>query len=522
MSDPEPAPSSGMHAFAALTARLENARDEETAVRALAAWLADAPGPERGVALGFLVGATPIRRVGRKTLGVLADRLDPVLLAIARETTGDPAESIALMWPGPPSASAGAPTLAETAAALADAPPAADRLAAWLDALPPAARVTLLRLATGHVAGLLPARTAQAALALHGGVPLADIEAVWHATAPPYADLFAWLEGRAPRPAPARAAPFKPLARVRLWSEEDRHPPDSTAIGADAAWAGLRVLAISHGGARRLYSRRGVDVGARFPELLELLDREAALEGVILMRDAGGRYGRAALEARLGRRPRKETGEPVLMLHDVLELSGEDLRRRPLRARRETLLTTIAPLLPPNRAAISPLTPLSDWSALPDLKKEARALGAVGVILKALDAPYAADEAWVEQRCDPIRFSGVLLYVEYALDGMFATVGVWDGGILVPIAKVPLDDAELAAQVTAYASAHPFDRFGPVLQVTADLTEGLVLDVAFDAIERAPRRKAGVQLAGARLLGVPEQASSRDAAQLEELRALLG
>ena len=29
---------------------------------------------------------------------------------------------------------------------------------------------------------------------------LADIEEIWHALKPPYADLFVWLDGRGPRP----------------------------------------------------------------------------------------------------------------------------------------------------------------------------------------------------------------------------------------------------------------------------------------------------------------------------------
>ena len=33
-----------------------------------------------------------------------------------------------------------------------------------------------------------------------GDVAVADVEEVWHGLAPPYDDLFAWLEGRSERP----------------------------------------------------------------------------------------------------------------------------------------------------------------------------------------------------------------------------------------------------------------------------------------------------------------------------------
>src|SRR5262245_44751765 len=138
-----------MKAFAALLDRLETAGDDETAARVLADWLAQQRDPERGVALGLLLGVTPLVRAGRSTIPALAERLDPALLAIGREVAGELAETIALMWPGPTDAGDDAPTVADIAAALSptsDRATLAARLADLLDALGPAERVALLRL----------------------------------------------------------------------------------------------------------------------------------------------------------------------------------------------------------------------------------------------------------------------------------------------------------------------------------------------------------------------------------------
>src|SRR5262249_5967625 len=101
-----------MKSFAALIDRLETARDDETAARALADWLSQERDPERGVALAVLLGVLPIARVGRSVIAALAQRLDPTLLSIGREVAGELAETIALMWPAPTDARENAPTLA--------------------------------------------------------------------------------------------------------------------------------------------------------------------------------------------------------------------------------------------------------------------------------------------------------------------------------------------------------------------------------------------------------------------------
>ena len=53
---------------------------------------------------------------------------------------------------------------------------------------------------TGALRVGVSARLAKTALAEWSGVPLADIEEVWHGLAPPYEELFAWLSGQGPRP----------------------------------------------------------------------------------------------------------------------------------------------------------------------------------------------------------------------------------------------------------------------------------------------------------------------------------
>ena len=61
-------------------------------------------------------------------------------------------------------------------------------------------RWALLKLLTGALRVGVSARLAKTAVAEMAGFKVDDIEEIWHALAPPYEPLFAWLEGRAPKP----------------------------------------------------------------------------------------------------------------------------------------------------------------------------------------------------------------------------------------------------------------------------------------------------------------------------------
>src|SRR5438445_759859 len=71
------------------------------------------------------------------------------------------------------------------------------QLAAWLDALDETGRWALLKLVTGALRIGVSARLAKTAVARIGGKEPDEIELIWPTLAPPYTELFAWIEGRA-------------------------------------------------------------------------------------------------------------------------------------------------------------------------------------------------------------------------------------------------------------------------------------------------------------------------------------
>src|SRR5690606_22555885 len=145
------------------------------------------------------------------------------LFAYSYDYVGDLAETIALVWPARPPAERAPPQLAEIVERLM----AASRLEgprlveAWLDSLDATGRWALIKLVTGGLRIGVSARLAKHALADFGGCAVNEIEEVWHGLAPPYADLFGWLEGHAPRPESRIAAPFRPVMLSHALSDTE-------------------------------------------------------------------------------------------------------------------------------------------------------------------------------------------------------------------------------------------------------------------------------------------------------------
>ena len=141
------------------------------------------------------------------------------------------------------------------------------QLARWLDALDETGRWALIKLVTGGLRIGVSARLAKAAVAALGGKDAQDIELLWPGLAPPYVELFAWLEGRAEKPASGDPAPFRPPMLAHALDEADLAALDPADFMAEWKWDGIRVQAVAarHDGASR--SRGSIRAPARtFPK----------------------------------------------------------------------------------------------------------------------------------------------------------------------------------------------------------------------------------------------------------------
>jgi DNA ligase-1 len=530
-----------MRRFAELLDRLVLTPARNDKLRLMADYFAATPDPDRGLALAAITGDLDIASVKPAMLRALVgERMDPVLFAYSYDYVGDLAETISLVWPAPAGGSCDL-RLSEVVdmlarAGRADGPAV---VASLLDKLDIPGRFALIKLVTGGLRIGVSARLARQALAAFGGVDAAEIEELWHGLQPPYAELFAWLEGRAEKPARRMAGLFRPVMLSHAVENGDLEKLDPAHYAAEWKWDGIRVQAVSEHGVRRLYSRTGDDIGLAFPDLLEATDFAGVLDGELLVGRPQGEVGTFSdLQQRLNRktvsRALVERHPAFMRCYDVLQVEDRDMRGLPFAERRQALETLVAKL-DPERFDLSPLLAFSSWEELDEKRCRPPHPVIEGVMLKRRDSPYLAGRprgAWFKWKRDPHRIDAVLMYAQrghgkrssYYSDYTF---GVWTGPAaepeLVPVGKAyfGFTDAELR-QIDKFVRENTVERFGPVRAVRAEPEHGLVLEIAFEGLARSARHKSGLAMRFPRIARLRWDKPPREADRLEALQAMLG
>jgi DNA ligase-1 len=446
------------------------------------------------------------------------------------------------------------------------------QLTSWLDELDETGRWALLKLVTGAMRIGISARLAKTAAAALGDKDPHDVELIWPGLAPPYLDLFAWLEGRSEKPVNRDPAPFRPVMLAHAIEDADFTNLDASDYIAEWKWDGIRVQAVSGRDERgnmqvRLYSRSGEDITKSFPDLLPSLHLQDssklkhdddslkplhtfrhhasfAIDGELLVLRNGRVQTFNVLQQRLNRKvvsPKLIRDYPIhLRAYDLLSDEGTDLRELPFAERRKRLEAFVAKLDDP-RVDLSPTIAFDSWEALRTSRADPASAGAgedaeavEGVMLKRRDAPYLPGRPkgqWWKWKRDPHIIDAVLMYAQrghgkrssYYSDYTF---GVWtsgdDGEQLVPVGKAyfGFTDEELL-QIDRFVRRNTTEKFGPVRHVVHEPDQGLVLEVAFEGLARSPRHKSGVAMRFPRINRLRWDKVPREADRLETLERML-
>ena len=541
-----------MNRFAALLDRLGYEPSRNGKLRLMTDYFRGTPDPERGYALGALTGALSFQHAKPGLIRTLiGERTDPVLFGLSYDYVGDLSETVALMWPPSPQARGGIepPTLSSVITTLTTLGKAQlpAQLARWLDQLDETGRWTLLKLVTGALRIGVSARLAKTAVAALGDKDADDIELIWPGLTPPYLDLFAWLEGRAGKPATGDPVPFRPVMLSHAIEETNFAALDPAEHCAEWKWDGIRVQAVAASrpnGTRitRLYSRTGEDISESFPDLAEALRFDGAIDGELLIMRQRRVQSFNVLQQRLNRKsvtPKLLAEFPAhLRAYDLLIEGEEDLRELPLmerRARLEALVTRLGEA----RIDVSPQIAFADWDALARARANPVDAGAdadavEGVMIKRRDAPYLPGRPkglWWKWKRDPFVVDAVLMYAQrgHGKRSSFYsdyTFGVWSAGEtgdeLVPVGKAyfGFTDAELI-EIDRFVRRNTVERFGPVREVVHEREQGLVFEVAFEGLQRSTRHKSGLAMRFPRISRLRWDKPPRDADRIETLEAIL-
>ena len=282
---------------------------------------------------------------------------------------------------------------------------------------------------------------------------------------------------------------------------------------------GARIQVHRDGDDVAVFSRSLDDLTSRLPEVvaatLALDARSAVLDGEAISLRTDGRPEPFQVTG-----SRIASGAPgvVPVLFDALHVDGEDLLDAPLARRAEALAAAVPePVRVPRAITADPAQAQAHFDA-------ALAAGHEGVVVKALDAPYAAGRrgaAWLKVK-PRHTLDLVILAAEWGhgrrrgwLSNLHLGARAADGDGFVMLGKTfkGLTDAMLAWQ-TERLQALEVERHGIVVTVRPEL----VVEIAFDGVQTSPRYPGGVALRFARVLRYRED---KTAAEADDLAAVL-
>ena len=529
-----------MQKFGTLLDRLIVTPGRNDKLRLIVDYCRTTPDPDRGYAIAAITRDLDFASVKPAALRALvSQRIDTELFELSYNYVGDLAETIALVWPAKHGANI-SPTVSDVVESLRSASRSEgpQTTETYLDALDPSARWAMLKMITGGLRVGVSARLAKVALAQFGDKPIDTIEELWHSIPPPYTELFAWLEGHAKRPEIKLLTPFRPVMLAHPLDQGknlDEITADSHA--AEWKWDGVRVQASARNGERRLYSRTGDDIGAAFPDILDAMNFDATIDGELLIYDPDQEAYSARsfgdLQQRLNRKsaPKKLLGShpAFIRAYDILTTGGDDLRPLAFRQRRSRLeaLFKEASI---EKFDISPLVQFENTSALCALRESPPHRSIEGLMLKRWASPYMPGRPkgqWWKWKKDPFLIDAVMMYAQrgHGKRSSFYsdyTFGVWRGNEIVPVGKAyfGFTDEELK-ELDRFVRNNTTDRFGPVRQVAFGPDIGLVLEIAFDGLNRSTRHKSGVAMRFPRINRIRWDKPAAEADQLETLQAML-
>ncbi|MFF1812327.1 ATP-dependent DNA ligase [Streptomyces sp. NPDC058251] len=293
---------------------------------------------------------------------------------------------------------------------------------------------------------------------------------------------------------------------------------------------GIRVQLHRDGDDVRVYTRTLDDITDRLPELtsaaLELKGERFILDGEVIALDADGRprsfqetAGRVGSRVDVATAAQTVPVSPVFF--DALSVDGQDLLDLPFTERHAELARLVPERMRVRRTLVSGP---DEIAAAEKFLADTLARGHEGVVVKALDAPYSAGRrgaSWLKVK--PVHtLDLVVLAAEWghgrrtgklsnlhlgarAEDGSFAMLGKTFKG---------MTDAMLTWQTERLQELAVEDS-GHVVTVRPEL----VVEIAYDGLQRSSRYPAGVTLRFARVVRYREDKTPAEADTVEALLA---
>ena len=322
------------------------------------------------------------------------------------------------------------------------------------------------------------------------------------------------------------------LADVMFSAEEIAQYYGGKQMICEFKYDGIRVQLHKFGGRARMFSRKLEDITGSFPEIagaVALLQHDFILDGEVLAYKNDRPLHFQELQKRLRRKAVTEQLKseiPVIYApYDVMYVDGQQVIDRPL-IERKSLLSQIkfkVPIIDLGYRVVSSAQEIADAFV------ESRKLGHEGLVIKEPESQYHPGKRgrhWVKLKRELDTIDAVVVIAEYGHGkraGMLSdyTFAVQDndddGGELKAIGKAysGLADDEIA-ELTARLRSIAVKDEGYRLLVRPEI----VLEVAFDSIQKSDRHDSGFALRFPRIKYIRADKTVSDIDTLDKVRRI--
>jgi DNA ligase 1 len=304
--------------------------------------------------------------------------------------------------------------------------------------------------------------------------------------------------------------PLKFMLATPAENEDEIHANFESAFYVEDKYDGIRGQLHVDASRGALYSRTLDEISEQFPEIVESvrqLKDSVILDGEVVAYRDGNVLPFAMLQRRLGRkRPTSALRDEIpvaFMMFDLLLLNGVLLIDEPLTHRKALLQERSWP----SRLVLAPFELVEGRLELEPFFEQATGRRNEGLMLKAADSAYVPGKrgmSWLKWKKALATLDVVVTGVELGHGRRHDvlsdyTFAIRKDGELLNIGKAysGLTDAEIL-EMTEFFKKHTIQNFGRFRLVDPIV----VLEVAFNGIQRSARHKSGYALRFPRILRI--------------------
>ena len=299
-------------------------------------------------------------------------------------------------------------------------------------------------------------------------------------------------------------------------------------VFAEFKYDGVRAQVHKLGDAIRVYSRRLEEITSSFPEVVQAaarIDEDFILDGEIVPFEGERPLPFQLLQRRLRRvedfEAAAKAAPVVYFAFDLLLLGRTEMYRRPLSERRKQLGSLIkgTPIRP------AQLQMARTEGEVARVFRESRDLGYEGLVVKDPESVYSMGKrgsGWVKLKEELDTIDAVIVAAEYGHGkraGVISdyTFAVRDGDVLKTIGKAysGLTDEEIAEMTRRLKETTRRD-----MGYRRTVEPQIVIEVAFDSIQRSGRHDSGYALRFPRIKRIRTDKSVADIDTLERVASI--